>query len=88
MGVERGMTNEECIEAGAYAFRERFTIGGCMKMFAGRNALNRHVDNPNLSCIGHIDTYYLLALDGLKIRDGRWDERSPPLSPPFAFACS
>jgi hypothetical protein len=58
IGIEPGMTDEECIEAGAYTFRGQLRIGGCLKTFARRDALKRHVDNPNLSCIGHMDTYY------------------------------
>jgi hypothetical protein len=58
IGIEPGMTNEECMEVGAYMSRGQLRIGGCMKTFARRDVLMGHVDNPNLSCIGHMDTYY------------------------------
>jgi hypothetical protein len=58
IGIEPGMTDEECMEVGAYTFRGQLRIGGCLKTFARRDALKRHVDNPNLSCIGRVDTYY------------------------------
>ena len=57
-GIKEGMTDEECIQAGAYKFGDRLMIGGCMKTFARRDALKRHVDNPNITCVGHMDTYY------------------------------
>ena len=53
-GIEEGMTEEEQIEAGAYMFRGRLMIGGCLKTFARRDALKRHVDNPKIPCIGHL----------------------------------
>ena len=56
-GIRLGMTDEERIEAGAYDFRGRLMIGGCMKTFARRDALKRHVDNPNFSCVGHMGSY-------------------------------
>ena len=56
-GIEEGMTEKEHIDAGAYMFRDRLMIGGCMKTFARRDALKRHVDNPNIPCVGHMDTY-------------------------------
>jgi hypothetical protein len=57
-GFKRGMAEEECIKAGAYDFRGRLMIGGCMKTFARRDALKRHVDNLNIPCVGHMDSYY------------------------------
>jgi hypothetical protein len=57
-GIEEGMTEEEQIKAGAYMFRGQLMIGGCLKAFARRDALKRHVDNPNIRCIGHMDSYF------------------------------
>jgi len=51
-GIEKGMTEEEQTEAGAYLFRGRL-VGGCLKIFARRDALKRRVDNPSISCVGH-----------------------------------
>ena len=53
----QGMTDEECIKAGAYVFRDRLMIGGCMKTFSRRDSLKRHVDNPKSPCVGHMDSY-------------------------------
>ena len=55
--IEEGMTKEEQIEAGAYLFRGRLMFGGCLQAFARRDALKRHVDNPKISCVGHMDSY-------------------------------
>ena len=57
-GIKEGMTDEECMKAGAYMYGDRLMIGGCMKTFARRDALKRHVDNPNIVCVGHMETYY------------------------------
>ena len=39
MGIEQGMADEECVKAGVYLFRGQLVIGGCMEMFARRDAL-------------------------------------------------
>jgi len=57
-GIKEGMTEEEQIEAGGYLFRDRLVVGGCLKAFSRRNALSRHVDNPNISCVRHMDLYF------------------------------
>jgi hypothetical protein len=80
------MTDEKCIEAGAYTFRGQLGIGDWMKVFARRDASKRHVDNPNLSCIGHMDTYYLWIPE--PSGDLGWVDYSPLLPLPFAFVCS
>lgn len=56
-GIEEGMTEDQQIMAGAYMYKGQLMIGGCMKTFARRDALKRHVDNPNISCVGHMDSY-------------------------------
>ena len=33
-------------------------IGGCLKAFTRMDALKRHVDNSNVSCVGHIRFYH------------------------------
>ena len=57
-GIEEGMTEEEQIKAGAYMFRGQLRVGGCLKTFARRDALKRHVDNPSIPCIGHMNSYF------------------------------
>ena len=57
-GIEEGMTEEEHIDAGAYTFGGQLMIGGCLKTFARRDALKRHVDNPSIACVGHMDSYH------------------------------
>ena len=56
-GIERGMTRDEQIQAGAYLFKGQLMIGGCLDTFARRDALKRHVDNPNIPCVGHMESY-------------------------------
>jgi len=55
--IEEGMTEEEQREAGAYLFKGQLMIGGCLTAFARRDALKRHVDNPKIPCVGHMDSY-------------------------------
>jgi len=57
-GIEEGMTEDDFIQAGAYLFKGRLMIGGCLKTFARRDALKRHVDNPKIPCVGHMGSYY------------------------------
>ncbi|KAG7088290.1 hypothetical protein E1B28_012302 [Marasmius oreades] len=39
-------------EAKTYYFQDRQRIGGCRLTFSRRDALKRHLDNPNVSCVG------------------------------------
>ncbi|KAJ8507475.1 hypothetical protein ONZ45_g10158 [Pleurotus djamor] len=39
----------------AYQFDGQLRTGGCLKTFSRRDALKRHLDNPNVSCKGCID---------------------------------
>ena len=57
VAIEEGMSEEEFIEAGAYVFRGQLMIGGCMKTFSRRDGLKRHVDNPNIKCVGDMSSY-------------------------------
>ena len=56
--MEKGMNEEELAEAGAYVFRGKSMVGGCLKTFDRRDALKRHVDNTNISCVGDMDLYF------------------------------
>ena len=55
--IEPGMTEEELIEVGACRFKGKLMIGGCLRSFARRDALKRHIDNEKLPCIGDMDSY-------------------------------
>ena len=57
-GIIVGMSKEEQIVAGAYEFKGKLMIGGCLNTFARRDALKRHVDNPKISCVGDMDSYF------------------------------
>ena len=57
-GVEMGMSKEEQIKAGAYEFKGKLMVGGCLNTFARRDSLKRHVDNPKTSCVGDMDSYF------------------------------
>lgn len=57
-GISQDMTDKERIKAGAYMFRGRLMIGGCMMTFSRRDSLKRHVDNPDIPCAGHMDSYF------------------------------
>ena len=59
LNIRQGMTDEECIEAGAYLFKGRLSIGGCKQTFSRRDALKRHLDNPDLPCVVDMDSYHL-----------------------------
>ncbi|KAJ8080434.1 hypothetical protein PM082_017267 [Marasmius tenuissimus] len=39
-------------DAKTFYFQNRERVGGCLLTFSRRDALKRHLDNPNVSCIG------------------------------------
>lgn len=39
-------------DAPTYTFLDQERVGGCMKTFSRRDALKRHLDNCNVSCVG------------------------------------
>ena len=55
--IRQGATREELIKEGAYVFRGKLMIGGCMGRFTRRDALKRHLDNPNFPCVGNMESY-------------------------------
>ena len=57
VGISEDMSEEECVQAGAYVYRGQLMIGGCLQTFARRDALKRHVDNPNINCVGDMYSY-------------------------------
>ncbi|KAF9046457.1 hypothetical protein BJ165DRAFT_1164201 [Panaeolus papilionaceus] len=38
-------------DAESYLFKDEARIGGCMRSFSRRDALKRHLDNPNITCV-------------------------------------
>jgi hypothetical protein len=38
--------------AAQYLFHNDWRVGGCLRTFSRRDALKRHLDNPNVSCVG------------------------------------
>ena len=56
--LKQGMSEEELVNAGAYEFKGRLMIGGCMGTFSRKDSLKRHIDNDNNLCIGDMRFYY------------------------------
>ncbi|KAI0917321.1 hypothetical protein AcW1_007462 [Taiwanofungus camphoratus] len=42
-----------------YVYEGQLMVGGCQKTFSRRDALKRHLDNDNISCIGDVNAPYL-----------------------------
>ncbi|KAF9267307.1 hypothetical protein L218DRAFT_680419 [Marasmius fiardii PR-910] len=39
-------------DAKTYYFQDQKRAGGCLQTFSRRDALKRHLDNPNACCVG------------------------------------